>query len=340
MTHRLRLRILVPAVLAVLPALAGRARAADPPRASATPLPPRLSPRASAAPAEAAARAAELKKSGDRAMDVLRFADAHAAYADVYAVTLDPALLYNMGRALQALNRFPEALDRLEEFDRVAPAALKARVPRLGALITDLRGRVTTLRVTCRVAEARVLVRSTVMSKLPLAQPLRLTAGKAEIEVEAEGYFPFHVAVDLPGGGDTTIEAKLFSKSTTGLLVVNASAPASTVFVDDQKAGLAPVEVNVPGGTHRVRVTNFDFRDYETTTVIAAGNRKDVDVKLLPPLIVTRWWFWTGIAVVGAAAGVIGYALTTERAPDRGDIAPGQVRAPASFKVGATLLSF
>jgi hypothetical protein len=37
---------------------------------------------------------------------------------------------------------------------------------------------------------------------------------------------------------------------------------------------------------------------------------------------------------------VIAYAATTERAPGRGDIAPGQIREPsASFK-GLTVLSF
>ncbi len=95
----------------------------------------------------------------------------------------------------------------------------------------------------------------------------------------------------------------------------------------------------MPGGGHRIKVKNIDFRDYETVTVVSAGARKDLDVKLQPPLIVTRWWFWGGVALVGAAAGVIGYALTTERAPSRGDIAPGQIRAPSSFK-GATVFSF
>jgi hypothetical protein len=244
-----------------------------------------------------------------------------------------------MGRALQALNRYPEALDRLEAFQVVAPPELRARVPRLDELVRDLRGRVTTLKVTSNVPEARVLVRSTVMSKLPLSTPLRLSAGKAEIEVEAEGYFTFHRAVDLPGGRELTVDAKLFSKATSGLLVINASAPNSMVYVDDQRTGLAPVELNVPGGAHRIVVKNLDFRTYETTTVVPAGARKDVDVKLQPPLIVTRWWFWAGVTLVGVTAGMIGYAYTHERAPDRGDIAPGQVRSPSAFK-GVPLVRF
>lgn len=320
-----------------LPAAAALLLAALPARADTTPPAP-PPPAAAAPPADpGASRAADLKKSGDRAMDALRYADAYAAYSDVYAITLDPALLYNMGRALQALNRYPEALDRLEAFQVVAPPTLRARVPRLGELIADLRRRVTTLKVTTPVAGARVLVNSTVMGKLPLAAPLRLPAGKAEVEVEADGHFTFHRTVDLPGGGEVSVEAKLFSKSTTGLLAVNASAPGSTVYVDEQKAGLAPVELNVRGGAHRVKVKNLDFRDYETTTVVDAGTRKDLNVKLLPPLIVTRWWFWVGVAVVGAGAGVIGYAATTERAPSRGDIAPGQIRAPSSYTIGARL---
>jgi hypothetical protein len=110
--------------------------------------------------------------------------------------------------------------------------------------------------------------------------------------------------------------------------------------VDDVRLGLAPAEINVAGGTHRIKVTNPDFRDYETTAVIAAGNRKDLDVRLLPPLVFTRWWFWGSVALAGATAGVIAYAATTERAPGRGDIAPGQLPTPSAFKGGVTVFKF
>ncbi len=157
-----------------------------------------------------------------------------------------PALLYNMGRALQALNRFPEALDRLEAFQVVAPPALLARVPRLGELIKDLRGRVTTLKVTSSTPGARLLVRSTVMSKLPLATPLRLSAGQAEVEVEAEGYFPFHRTVDLPGGGETTIDARLFSKTTTASSSSRPPPPARWSTSTRRRRGSPPSSSTCP----------------------------------------------------------------------------------------------
>jgi hypothetical protein len=335
---------------ALLAASPAAAQSPPAPPAADAPKPPDPAKKAANGPSDEPARADDaavaleraraLKKFGDRAMDSLRFADAYGAYADVYAITRDPALLYNMGRALQALNRYPEALTKLEAFEAAAPPELKARVPRLSQLIKDLRGKVATLSIECSVKNARVLVRNTVMGKLPLAEPLRLREGVAEVEVEAEGHFPYRTTVTLPGGGKAKVVAKLFSKTTTGLLAIRASAPGSVVFVDEQRAGIAPVELNVPGGTHRVKIKNPDFRNYETTTVVPSGSRKELDVKLLPPSVLTRWWFWGSIALAGATAGVIGYAATTERSPSRGDIAPGQLKAPAAFRGGVTVLSF
>jgi hypothetical protein len=317
-----------------LPSLLAAALGAAPARADAPP----PDPTAAEDPAAALARARELKKSGDRAMDGLRFADAYAAYSDVYAVTRDPALLYNMGRALQALNRHPEALLRLETFQAVASPELKAKVPRLGELLKDIRARVATLTVRADAPGARLLVRQTVVSKLPLGEPLRLVSGPAEIDVEADGYFPFHAAVDLPGGGDLQIEAKLHSRARTGLLSIKASAPGATVIVDGEKAGFAPVELHVPGGTHKVEIRHPDHRDHQTTLVIDNGARKELDVRLLPPLVVSRWWFWASVAAAGATAGVVGYALTTERSPGKGDIQPYQIKTPTSH--GVTVLHF
>src|SRR4051794_30916405 len=83
------------------------------PRASFAQAPP-------AAAAPAVSRAAELKKRGDDAMDSLRYDDALAAYAEAYGITRDAALLYNQGRALQALGRYPEALASIERFAKEA----------------------------------------------------------------------------------------------------------------------------------------------------------------------------------------------------------------------------
>src|SRR6185295_7621747 len=72
------------------------------------------------APAADQARASELKQRGDVAMDALRYGEAVDAYVQAYAISKDPALLYNRGRALQALGDFPGALEALESFSAAA----------------------------------------------------------------------------------------------------------------------------------------------------------------------------------------------------------------------------
>src|SRR5258706_3080976 len=152
-----------------------------------------LAPRPSIAqgvapPATTDARAADLKQRGDAAMDSLRYGEAVDAYARAYALTKDPALLYNRGRALQALGDFPAALEALEGFDASANAELRARVPKLGELLTEVRARVASLALTCNVPGARVLLRDKVVGTTPFRGPLRFTAGPANLEVIAEGY--------------------------------------------------------------------------------------------------------------------------------------------------------
>jgi hypothetical protein len=288
--------------------------------------PPKVEAKGPEAPLdEVQARAAARKKAGDAAMEALQYADALAAYSDAHAITRDPALLYNMGRALQALNRFPEALDKLDAFDLAASPELKARVPRLPKLIAEIRQRVSELRVVTNIEGARILVRSTVVGKSPLPGPLRLAAGPAEIEIEAEGYFPARKSVELPGGGELRVDLDLFSRATTGVLQVKASAPGAEVLIDERRIGVAPVELNVTKGTHRIAVRHPDFRLYETSAVVLAGESKSVLATLQTKPIVTRWWFWTGVAAVAAAGAVATVAAVTERGPDSGTIAPGQL---------------
>jgi hypothetical protein len=273
-------------------------------------------------------------------MDTFRFTDALAAYSDAYAITKDTALLYNMGRALQALNRFPEALDKLEAFDAAASAELKERVPRLPKLIAELRQRVSTLTIKTNVEGARVLVRNTVVGKAPLPKPIRFTAGTAEIEIDAEGYFPAKKIVELPGGSGVSVDLPLYSKTTTGVLSVKASVRGAEVLVDGKRIGVAPLEVNVPKGPHRIVVKHPDYRVYETSTIVDAGRTKRVDAALQSASVVTRWWFWTTVGVVAASGAAVAIVAVSSRPADNGTIAPGQIEIPSPPSGSPMVISF
>lgn len=137
----------------------------------------------------ASARDAKLR--GDKWMEAKRYLDAVKAYEESYALYADPALLYNRGRALQFLGRYPEALSLVEQFSRDAPPALLSRVPGLAELLTDLANHTTYLSLECETAGAKVLIDAREVGECPLRGPMRVTSGVSVVEVRAEGYLPF-----------------------------------------------------------------------------------------------------------------------------------------------------
>jgi hypothetical protein len=153
--------------------------------------------------------AADLKRQGDEAMKALNYRDAIALYDRAWAIQQDPAILYNRARALEAVGEYGPALDAIEQFVRIAPDDLKARVPKLAELVADVRAHVAFVVVHCPVAGAAVIVRRRVEGRTPLSTPLRIATGSATIEVEASGYTPYKTDVNLEGGKIVTIEANL-----------------------------------------------------------------------------------------------------------------------------------
>ena len=275
------------------------------------------------------AEAARLKKEADLLMDQDRHADALHLYARAYELTSDPALLYNQGRALESLGEYPEALEKLERFDRQATPALRAKVPGLSDLLADLRGRIATLIVTTNAPHARLLVRDKAAGTIENEQVrIKTRAGSATVEVVAEGYAPFKKVIDLAGGAVTKVDAQLSPKKNDARVLVR-SRPNADVSVDDKPIGRSPLELRLPPGQHTL-VARAPGRETERIPMtLSAGERREVDIELRePPGILSRWWFWTavGVVVVGGAAGT--YALTQERSPDRGTFGGGVVTGP------------
>jgi hypothetical protein len=293
---------------------------------------PPATAQAPAPSADAEARAAELKRAGDAAIDSMHYGEAVDAYTKAYSLVQDPALLYNRGRALQALGDFPAALEALEGFESTANADLKARVPKLADLIGEVRAKVATLALTCNVAGARIVLRDKIVGTTPIGKPLRFNAGAASVEVTAEGYFPYTKSVDLPAGGVLDLDVALVPKGKAAILTLRAPMPGTVALVDGKVVGNPPVEVMVDAGSHKIVARAQGYADTETSFVIQVGERKEIDLTLeRKPGITSQWWFWTGLGVVVAGGASLAAALLIEKSPSQGDLPPGIVRAPIHF---------
>lgn len=277
----------------------------------------------------AEAEAARLKKQGDKAMMDLQYDDAIAAYDASYALHANPALHYNRGRALEALGRHADALAAYERFEKEAPADLKAKVAQLPQHIEELKKKVTRLTLDVTPSGARVILRGTVLGSAPV-EPLSVNAGKAHLEVSADGYAPYSKDVDLPGGEALTLRIDLSAKSAkVETMLVLKSDPAATATIDGKGIGTTPLELEVAPGTHTIVLDRDGYSTRTSTVVVAAGERKEVTLTLdSTPGIASKWWFWTGVGavVIGGTALTIG--LLTTKDAGKGDIAPGRISAP------------
>lgn len=276
--------------------------------------------------------AADLKAQADAAMDAHHYDEAIAAYDKAYALSPDPALLYNRGRAHEARSEYPLALDDIEKFAAEAPAALKARVPQLAELLTDLRSRVSTLQLTCSVNGARVLVAGKEIGMTPLA-PTRLNAGKATLEIVSPDYGTYKREIDLVRGGTTAIEAVLVAKATQGVLVVRTAPSGASILLDDAPFGTSPTEGTVAAGRHTILARLPGMLDATAQALVEPGQRREIEVPLQAPKrsIFASPVFWTivGVVVVGAATATIIGAAVTERNPDVGvGFSPPRVSGP------------
>lgn len=274
-------------------------------------------------------RAAALKARGDSAMLGLRYQEALDAYRESYALTKNPALLYNQARAHQALGDFPAALELLERFDVEAPADVKGRLKRLPELIADIRSRVTELTLRTSVSGARVILGDKVIGTTPLPQVVKTSSGRVTLQVLEEHHQPYTKVVDLPGGGAVTLDVELVRKDVSAVVVIGASVHGAHVTVDDKPIGEAPVELVVRAGEHKILVDAVGYEPSTASVVVRAGERRSLDLMLTKEAPITaKWWFWSGVGVVVLAGVATTVVMLTPRPADRGTISPGQVSAP------------
>lgn len=281
--------------------------------------------------ADPKSEAARLKKEADALMDQDKYADALALYQKAFELSADPALLYNQGRALEAMGEYPEALDKLEHFEREAPPALQKKVSGLKEHLADLRNRITTIVVTTNVAGARLLVREKAAGTLEKETKVRARSGPATLEVTAEGYESFKTSMELPGGTTVTINARLTAKKKLpdDALVVVRTKPQADISLDGKALGRAPLEQRLAPGSYVLTANADGYEEERVPMTLMLGDRRELDLELKKGgSIVGKWWFWTAIGAVVAGGAATFILLTTERSPENGSFSPGSVPGP------------
>jgi hypothetical protein len=289
----------------------------------------------------ASQRVEELRKRGNQAMLDLNYGEALDAYTAAIAIAPnDATLYYNLGRAHQAREDYPAALDALERFAQKAAPEVKARVATLDQLIADVRSRVATLSIRCSadVGDATVSVGekltvkgcSTAPTQVRISVPSRRAV--VDVRLASESYQGANLRVRVEGGGPVVpVSLVVLGKAVSGTLLVHATPADARISVDGVERGNSPLEVPLSAGAHTLDVTADRHDSSHVPVVVVAGRTKDVAIELRRSTPITgRWWFWTGVSVVAVGVGITLWYLVAQPESDAssGTIAPGQVSAP------------
>jgi hypothetical protein len=124
----------------------------------------------------------------------------------------------------------------------------------------------------------------------------------------------------------------LHSKSKEAIIVVTSSVVGAKLQLDGRDQGTVPTEIAVAPGSHRLDLSREGYRPAQSSIAVMAGERSTFDVPMQKSApITTKWWFWTGVTAVVLGAVATTIVLTTERDPDTGTVAPGQIKAGLTF---------
>ena len=234
--------------------LAGWFSASSPRAAHAdTPLPSASSP-VPAPSAEALAEAKELFHRGVRLFEAGDTDSALDAFRRSRARFASMQNTLNVAICLEALARDDEALDAYEEVVAAFGAELgDAERASLARKIQGLRAKVGALDVSSNVSGA-VVVDGRERAKLPLAAPIRVSAGAHVVRVIKDGYVTFEARVDVRAGERTPLDARLSPLAAAGGLRVEDAtlAAGGEVVVDGVVVGPVPWEGTLAPGSHVV----------------------------------------------------------------------------------------
>lgn len=153
--------------------------------------------------------ASDIKMRGDRAMDRAAYGEALAAYREAYARDPSPSLRYNLGRAAELSGDYATAYANLEAFSEEASADLRSKVPRLDALLTNLRTKIALLTVRANVTGGAVFINGREMATTPMTTSVAVMPGSTHVVVRADGYASYEHDVTLEAGRAVILDASL-----------------------------------------------------------------------------------------------------------------------------------
>lgn len=159
----------------------------------------------------------------------------------------------NAAICLRKVGRYDEALDMFERLVKEFPDLSPTDHALADHEIRELRASVGTIEIQRAPPGATVVVDGVERGKVPLAGPLRLSAGSHIVHVMLDGFLPVDRRVDLVGKQAVVLDATLGALTQAGRVhVAEATGKVLDVVLDGAVVGKTPWDGVVAPGAHAV----------------------------------------------------------------------------------------
>jgi PEGA domain len=231
-------------------------------------------------PPARAGEADDLVKQGVELRRKGRDAQALDLFKRAHEIDHGPRVAAQLGFAEQALGMWADAETHLTAaLQHGDDPWIKKNLVSIRKAMDFVASRLGTLDVWGEPAGAEVLVGGTRVGVLPLAAPLRVTAGEVAVTVRAEGYLELVRQLEVGAGSIIRERFELARKAARSVTL------AATSDVAGQGAGGERPQAQIQA---------------QATEPTRASSRS----------VFSRWWFWTLVGAVALGGATTAYVLT------------------------------
>ncbi len=246
---------------------------------------------------------------GVQLLEDARYAEAVSSLERSLAIREVPPVLYNLALAYRGTGAYLRAIATFERFLAVAAPNEPLRAD-ASTIITALRAAIARLQLRVRGTASEVRLDDRVIAQGDVETTVELDPGRHVVEARREGFRPVVQAVTLAPGGSETLQLNAAEAPLPANLQIVVNVETATIELDGRVRGHGRFEGEVSPGPHPLVVSasghNTDRRELD----VAPGANERVMVTLAPrSSVLTRWWFWTGAAVLVTGLTVGGVLL-------------------------------
>ena len=242
-------------------------------------------------------------------------------YAKAHDLMPDPRITFAMVRCLEAMHRYKEALDMVNQGLGENPdPTLRARFESKKEFFKK-KLQNGTLQLQIVPSGAAVEIDGRFVGKSPLGD-LNLRAGEHNLKVYKEGYASSTQTIHINGG--SVLKMKISLTPILGSINVKSTPAGAQVWIDGQLRAQTPANnLQLTVGTHLVEIKAAGMVTIRKKVQVSPSQTTTIEVVLSPKMLIKKgpwyksWPGWTMLAV-GIGTGV-GGALLLKKAKDDHD---------------------